>query len=94
MNNYQITLGQTYYNCGFFNIGVAASHLLGEDGENLILILRNERELSVRINRIINNNASVRLYGGNQLLLFIQRNFLQNDIMQFQIVNANLIRIL
>lgn len=94
MNNFQITLGQTYFNLGFFNIGVAASHFIAQNGENLILILKNQGELNITINRNANNNASVRLYGGNQLMLFIKDNFIQNDIMQFQIINPNLIEIL
>jgi hypothetical protein len=94
MNNYQITLGQTYYNKGFINLGVAVSQFIGQNGENLILILGNEGEINITINRNANNNASVRLYGGNTLMLFIQNNFIQNDIMQFQVINPNLIQIL
>lgn len=94
MNNYQITLGQTYYNKGFINLGVTASQFVGENRENLTLILGNEGEINVNINRNANNNASVRLYGGNILRSFIQNNFIQNDIIQFQVINPNLIEIL
>ena len=93
MNNYQINLGRTYYNKGYFNVGVIASHNLGQHGENLILVL-NEVELNITINRNANNNGSVRLYGGNQLTHFIQNNYNLGNILEFQIVNPNQINII
>ena len=94
MNNYHITLGNTYYNKGFFNIGIIASGHLGNHGEALRLILKDQGELSLTINRNANKNKSVRIYGGNPLREFIQNNFNLYDIMKFEVVNQNTIRII
>ena len=94
MDNYNITLGITYYNGGFFNPGAVASLHLGNHGENLNLILPNELILPVIINRNINNNGSVRLYAGIAFTNFIQHNYILNDLMSFEILNPNTIRII
>ncbi len=94
MNNYNILLGITYFNRGFFNAGIVASNNLGTQGEELKLILSNKTEILTTINRNANRNNNVRIYGGNLLRDFIQENFQLYDIMEFEILNPNVIRII
>ncbi len=94
MNEFSVLLGITYYNGGFFNVNVIASQILGEHGQNLKLIFRNQGEIIVKINRTANKNHSVRLYGGKILREFIQRNYQLFDLMKCKIINPNEIQIL
>jgi hypothetical protein len=94
MNNYQITLGITYYNQNYFNIGVAASSHLGNHNEKLKIVLLNGQILYSTINRTINSNSAVRFYGGLEWHQFIINNYNINEIIRFQINNPNTITIL
>lgn len=94
MNNYQIILGKTYYNKGYFNVGIAASHSLGLNGESITLISKNQLNLLFKINRTANKNESVRIYGGKKLIDFFQNNYKLFDVLKFQVVNLNQINIL
>lgn len=93
MNNYSIILGITYFNKGYFNLGVVASHIIDNHGKPLKLILMNQGEILININRTANKNQSVRLYGGKPLINFIQTNFHLNEEMYFEVINPNTIRI-
>ena len=43
MNQYQVTLGTTYYNQRYFNVGKSASNHLGNHNESLKIILLDGR---------------------------------------------------
>lgn len=94
MNNYTVILGNTYFNNGYFNTGLNASHNLGNQNEPLKIILRNQGEINTVINREINTNGSVRFYGGNYWINFIKANFHLNEEIHFEIINPNTIRII
>lgn len=94
MNNYSVILGITYFNKGYFNPGIVASHNIGNHGEPLRLILRNQDEIIININRTTNRNESVRIYGGRPLKTFIQNNFHLNEEMFFEVINPNTVRII
>ena len=96
MNEYQVILGTAYYNQNYFNVGVAASNNLGNHNEPLQIILPNGQIIHSTINRtIINvNNNYVRFYGGVEWNQFIQANYNLNEVITFQVNNANTITIL
>lgn len=94
MNNYEITLGQTYYNNAIFNLGVDASLHIGNHGEQIRIILGDQGEIITLINRTSNANDSVRLHLGNEWLEFLHNNYNLGDILTFQVINANLIQII
>ena len=93
MNSYQIILGKTYYNKGYFNVGIAASNNLAENG-GITLVSKYQQNLSFVINRTANRNRSVRIYGGKELIDFFQNNYKLFDVLKFQVVNPNQIKIL
>ncbi len=94
MNEYQVTIGSTYYNQNYFNVGVAASHNLGNHNETLNIILPNSNVIKTVINRTANNNASVRFNGRIEWHQFVINNYNLNDVMRFQVNNPNTITIL
>ena len=94
MNDYQRTIGQTYLNQNYFNIGVAASNNLGNHKEPLKIILSNGQIINSTITRNINANGSVRFYGGVEWHQFVINNYNINNVMRFQINNPNTITIL
>lgn len=94
MNNYQIILGKTYYNKGYFNVGIAASYSLGLNGESITLVSENQQNLLFKINRTANKNGSVRIYGGKELIVFFQNNYKLFDVLKFQLINPNQINFL
>ncbi|HQX04592.1 MAG TPA: hypothetical protein PKZ44_10800 [Flavobacterium sp.] len=94
MNQYQVTLGTTYYNQNYFNLGVTASHNLGNHNEPLQIILPNGQIIHSTINRNINNNGSVRFYGGVEWNQFIQENYTLHQVITFQVTNPNTITII
>ena len=94
MNEYQVILGTTYYNQNYLNVGVAASNNLGNHNEPLQIILPNKQIVDSTINRTINDNGSVRFYGGVEWNQFIQANYNLNQVITFQVNNPNTITIL
>lgn len=78
---FQITLGETYYNQGFINPGVAASKALGQHGEPVIIYLGDETEqVDSFINRTANINGSVRIIGNNaSIAKWFQKHFKLQD---------------
>lgn len=94
MNNYNITLGQTYYNKGTFNPKAEASMLIGNHGEQIKIILKDQGEITTSINRTANKNGSVRLNPGNVWLEFLHKNYVLGDILTFKVVSPDEIQIL
>jgi hypothetical protein len=91
---FKVHLKMYYYNSnqGTMNPGVNASPYLGEHGENSILYLPNNIELTSIINRTANNTNAVRFHWGAELSQFYRDNFNLNDILLFQIINRNNIK--
>lgn len=94
MNEYSVTIRNAYYNQNYFNVGVVASHELGQNGDNLSIILPNGLIIPTTIDRTTNDNGSVRFYGGNAWHQFIHGNYNMNEIITFQINNPNTITII
>ena len=94
MNQYQVTLGTTYYNQRYFNVGKSASNHLGNHNESLKIILLDGQIIHTTINRTINSNGSVRFYGRAEWNQFIQANYNLHQVITFQVTNANTITII
>ena len=94
MNNYQVRLGQTYYNTSKINLGVNASLKIGNHGDILKIILTDQSEIATSINRTSNKNGAVRLHPDNKWLEFLQNNYDQGNVLIFQIINPNTIKII
>ncbi len=94
MNEYQRTIGTTYYNQNYFNVGVAASNHLAHHNEALQIILTNGEIIYTNIDRNTNDNGSVRFYGGIEWNHFIQANYNLHQMITFEVTNPNTISII
>ncbi|HRG56316.1 MAG TPA: GIY-YIG nuclease family protein [Lacunisphaera sp.] len=67
-HTFRLTLQQTYFKMGFFNVGVENSKYLGDDGQTIELFLgTQERPELGTINRTANTNGTPRIMGGTAL---------------------------
>jgi hypothetical protein len=65
VGGFTFILQPTYFAQGFFNVGVAAQRLLGQDGETLEMFLGDDPQpILGTINRRANANATPRIMGG------------------------------
>lgn len=91
-----VVLNPAYYNNPFFNLGIAATGLLGAGGEYIAVDLLgiNPGVINDRvINRTANGNGSPRLHLGNQYTQWVQANFNPGDSMNVRIINQNHIQL-
>jgi len=78
---YKLILHKTYYEKGFFNLGVNVdTYIQSQNGLIHILLGESKREISGRLNRDANLNSTPRIYGGNKLKYWIQNNFNLKDL--------------
>ena len=62
--SFRLTLQKTYFNRGFFNVGVANSNLFGSDGQEIeIFCGSSEQPIIGTINRTANINKTPRIMG-------------------------------
>ncbi|WP_269243190.1 GIY-YIG nuclease family protein [Flavobacterium limnophilum] len=93
--SFNIELGKTYYNQGFFNVKVEFSELLGADKEIIEIQLGDESENIIKgyINRTANDNGTPRIMGGKTLTYWIKKNFKLGEIMNVEILSSVAIKI-
>jgi len=73
---YQLKLHQTYYDQGFFNLGVAVDRFIRSENGPITICLGNQsNELQGKVNRDANQNGTPRIMGGAELRNWFQRNF-------------------
>ena len=77
---YTLVLGNTYYNKGFFNLGVDVErHITYEEGSFEIFVGEEKRKITGRVSREANQNGTPRIYGGAELRDWFQANFRKGD---------------
>jgi len=81
-------LGDTYYNYGFMNPGVKVDTCFGQADEIVTLIFPDGIKFKAAINRTANANHTVRLHF-IQAVSYIQKNYLQNQILEIKICENN-----
>ena len=78
--NYKLTLHKTYYDQGFFNLGVAVDQFVRPDsGEARLKLGEAGVVIDVKVNREANENGTPRVLGGPTLRNWLQSNFNQGD---------------
>ncbi len=89
-----IKLGKSYYHKGFINFPAQKSHLLGNDGDRLLIEFANERHSYFsNINRKANpKTLAVRVYGGAELKRWFQQYFELHNTVNVSILDAHRIR--
>jgi hypothetical protein len=80
MATFDLTLQQTYYKMGFFNIGVGYDRYVRQtEGPVRLRLGRDGEEIEGRVDRHANQNGTPRIMGGAQLKRWLQANFKPMD---------------
>ena len=90
-----ISLGQAYYNQGFFNVVREYSNLFGSDNSAIEIQLGKNGETTIQgyINRTANKNGTPRIMGGKEFRNWIRNNFNFNDTMKVDVLSPIAIRV-
>ena len=85
---FEVSLGQAYYNQGFFNVRQKYSEKFGADKVIIEIQLGDNPINTVKgyINRTANSNGTPRIMGGKTLSNWIKKNYKQDDILTVEIL--------
>lgn len=73
---YTLTLHRTYFQNGFFNLGVDVERFVSDiDGPVTLVVGPNAQRIHGKINRRANRNGTPRIFGGAALRDWFQANF-------------------
>ncbi len=87
---YHLTLHKTYYDKGFFNLGVDVDkYVKSENGPITIRLGESKIEIEGRVDRDANLNGTPRIHGGMELQNWIQKNFELKDVVNVLVVSPN-----
>lgn len=90
MNNpiYELQLHKSYFDKGFFNLGVSVDRFVRNDNGPINLYLGPARStLTARVDRNANQNGTPRIMGGAELRAWFHRNFEQNDKVAVEVLS-------
>ncbi|UFS71186.1 hypothetical protein LPW11_03095 [Geomonas sp. RF6] len=91
---FRFVLQQTYYNQGFFNVGVDHQHYFGGDGERIeVQVGTCSTPFAGTINRRANSNGTPRIMVGSALKTWFQECFNVLDIVAVETFSSNSIRL-
>lgn len=91
---YNLTLHETYYEKGFFNLGVSVDRYIREtSGPITITLGKSNRTLNGTVNREANQNGTPRIFGGSELRDWFFNNYSLKDEVEVVIVSPNEIHI-
>lgn len=92
---YELALGKTYYNKGFFNLGVSVDKFVRRDeGVMRIYLGKTDQYFDGHVVRTANQNGTPRIFVGSRLRDWFFKNFKQNDLVLIVIEAPNALRIL
>ena len=78
---YKLTLHKTYYDKGFFNLGVEVDDLVRKDNGPVFIRLGDSMsEIEGKSDRSANLNGTPRIFGGAELRNWIQSHFEQMEV--------------
>ena len=91
---YELTLHKTYFDKGFFNLGVAVDALIMPgNGAVVIELGGSHRSIEGRIDRTANQNGTPRIFGGAALRNWLQDNFHLGDRVEVHVLDPARLRI-
>ena len=92
--SYKLTLHKTYYDMGFFNLGVSVDRFVrGDSGQAKLVLGDSARTLDVTVNRNANQNGTPRIVGGAELRTWMQKSFELGDTVDVVIESPTTFRI-
>ena len=87
---YILTLHKTYYNKGFFNLGVEIERFVRPNNGPISIRLGNsDREIRGEVNRSANINGTPRIMGGVELRDWFRHNYSLNDKVNVLVLAPN-----
>jgi len=87
---YLLTLGKTYYDKGFFNLGVEVDRYVRRDSGPITLALGHKSHIiEGHVNREANPNGTPRIFGRNALRDWFHKNFREMETVEVHIISAN-----
>ena len=93
-HKYLLTLHKTYYNKGFFNLGVSVSDYVREDEGDISIFLDSDVcKLWGRVNRSANTNGTPRIMVGTELVNWFQKNFDLGETVTVEVLRPDAIKI-
>ena len=94
---YIFPLGKSYYERGFFNLKTAYSHLVGEDKDEIQIILVGENQeketIRGRVNRTANSSKTARIIGNKPLKVWFEENTKINTELRITFISKKKIKI-
>ena len=84
---YKLTLHKTYYDTGFFNLGVDVDRFIkGENGPITLMLGESKQLLIGKLDRNANQNGTPRILGGPELRNWFHKKFSLKDIVDVHII--------
>lgn len=91
---YNLTLHQSYYDKGFFNLGVSVDkYVRPNNGEIKLVLGPSKRVLIGRVDRDANSNRTPRVHGGQELQNWFFKNYKVKDSVVVTILALDQIQI-
>lgn len=85
---YLLTLGKTYYDKGYFNLGIEIEKFVSKQDCQINLVLGSENNrLVARLTRTANINETPRVFGGIKLRNWFWQHFQLNDEVEIVIIS-------
>lgn len=88
----EVILSETYFNQGFFNIGVEYSESLGDHNEPIVFQKNDEKLILGYINRIANSNSTPRIMLGKEFTKWIKTNYSVGNILKIEIKSKHYLK--
>ena len=81
-------LHKTYYDKGFFNLGIEVDRFVRADSGPISIRLGNSQvEIQAKVNREANLNGTPRVMGGAELRNWFQRNFRELEVVEVLVLS-------
>lgn len=90
---YTLTLHKTYYEKGFFNLGIAVDKYVRPQSGAIAIMLDGRRELNARVDREANLNGTPRIHGGQELRDWFFKHYKLRDKIIVTILSPTVIRL-
>lgn len=85
---YNLTLHKSYYDKGFFNLGVDIEKFVRPDSGPISIILGDSKAcIEGHVSRTANRNGTPRIFGGIKLQHWVQSHFTLKDIINVYILS-------
>lgn len=87
-------MARTYWKRGFFNVSALSSDAFPDDGDTITILSQDgDKKFSAIINRTANKSKTPRVMGGEGLRRFFQENYKVNEVISYQMLSKNIMKL-